>query len=123
MSIIRAVTELKMKGTERKGREEEGPMMKEKLADAPQTQLTETGEALFVCRHAGAEVYLAGDFNEWNPRSHRMFKREGYFKRKLKLEPGAHEYKFVVDGEWITDPTAAEQRANGFGSLNSVIRV
>lgn len=112
------------RGTGRKGREEEGNMLKEKLLDAPQTQLTETGEALFVCTHTGAaEVYLAGDFNEWNPRSHRMFKKEGYFKRKLKLAPGAHEYKFVADGEWLTDPTAVEQRPNEFGSLNSVIHI
>jgi 1,4-alpha-glucan branching enzyme len=99
-------------------------MLNEKLMEAPQTQLTESGEALFVCTHSGAaEVYLAGDFNQWNPRSHRMFKREGYFKRKLKLAHGAHEYKFVVDGEWLTDPTATEQRPNEFGSLNSVIHI
>lgn len=99
-------------------------MLKEKLMDAPQTQLTETGEAMFVCAHTGAaEVYLAGDFNEWNPRSHRMFKKEGCFKRKLKLAPGAHEYKFVVDGAWLTDPAAVEQRPNEFGSMNSVIHI
>ena len=93
------------------------------LLDAPQTQLTEAGDALFVCTHTGGEVFLAGDFNEWNPRSHRMFKKEGCFKRKLKLAPGAHEYKFVVDGEWVADPAAREQRPNEFGSLNSVIHI
>jgi len=99
-------------------------MTKDKmLLDAPQTQLTETGEALFVCTHTGGEVFLAGDFNEWNPRSHRMFKKEGHFKRKIKLAPGAHQYKFVVDGEWVTDPAATEQRPNEFGSLNSVIHI
>lgn len=99
-------------------------MAKERMMEVLQTQMTETGEALFVCTHTGGgEVYIAGDFNEWNPRSHRMTRREGWFQRKLKLTPGVHEYKFVVDGEWQTDPTAPEQRPNEFGSLNSVIHV
>jgi 1,4-alpha-glucan branching enzyme len=98
-------------------------MAKEKTLEVPQTQLTETGDALFVCTHTGGEVYIAGDFNEWNPKSHRMLKREGIFQRKLKLTPGTHEYKFIVDGEWQTDPTATEQRPNDFGSMNSVIHV
>ena len=97
--------------------------MKGKLLDSPQTQPTGTGEALFVCPGMGNEVFIAGDFNEWNPSSHRMIKKDGCFKRKLKLDPGAHEYKFIVDGEWITDPAALEQRPNAFGSMNSVIRV
>lgn len=88
-----------------------------------QTQLTENGEALFVYPNTGAEVFVAGDFNQWNPRTHRLTKREGMFQRRLKLSPGAHEYKFIVDGEWQTDPAAQEQRPNEFGSLNSVIHI
>jgi len=98
-------------------------MTKVRVLDTPQTQLTDTGEAIFVCTHTGSEVFLAGDFNAWNPRSHRMTRKDGCFKRKLKLEPGAHEYKFVVDGEWLVDPNAVEQRPNEFGSMNSVIHV
>jgi 1,4-alpha-glucan branching enzyme len=103
-------------------REGERNMAKDKL-DNLQTQLTDAGEALFVCTHSGGEVFVAGDFNEWNPRSHKMTKREGFFQRKLKLAPGMHEYKFIVDGEWQTDPFAQEQRPNDFGSMNSVIHV
>jgi hypothetical protein len=106
-----------------KGRAGEVIMSKGKLLEVLQTQLTDTGEALFVCTHTGGEVYIAGDFNEWNPRSIRMTKREGCFQRKLKLAPGTHEYKFVIDGEWQTDPTTTEQRSNEFGSMNSVIHV
>jgi 1,4-alpha-glucan branching enzyme len=105
-----------------KGREGERIMSKEKM-EILQTQMMETGEALFVYTHNGGEVFIAGDFNEWNPRSHRMNKREGFFQRKLKLTPGTHEYKFIVDGEWQTDPSAAEQCPNEFGSMNSVIHV
>jgi 1,4-alpha-glucan branching enzyme len=98
-------------------------MTKVKEMDAPRTQPTETGDIVFVCTFAGAEVFLAGDFNDWNPRSHRMTRRDGAFQKKLKLAPGSYEYKFVVDGEWRTDPSAPEQRPNEFGSMNSVIHV
>ncbi len=98
-------------------------MTKVKEMDAPRKRSTEAGEALFVCTFTGAEVFLAGDFNNWNPRSHRMTRKEGAFQRKLKLPPGTYEYKFVVDGEWRNDPTAVEQRPNQYGSMNSVIHV
>jgi 5'-AMP-activated protein kinase regulatory beta subunit len=99
-------------------------MTKVKETDAPLQRSTETGLTMFVCTLAGAEVFLAGDFNNWNPQSHRMTRgKDGAFQRKLKLAPGSYEYKFIVDGEWRTDPRAAEQRPNEFGSMNSVIHV
>jgi hypothetical protein len=30
---------------------------------------------------------------------------------------------FVVDGEWVTDPAAAERRPDGFGRENAVLRL
>lgn len=98
-------------------------MTKVKETEAPHERETESCVALFVCKLAGDEVFLAGDFNNWNPRSHRMTGKEGAFQKKLKLAPGRHEYKFVVDGEWRIDPSAAEQQPNEFGSMNSVIHV
>lgn len=70
-------------------------------------------------------VYLCGDFNEWSPRSLRMFRRGGTgpWERSVSLEPGRYEYKFIADGEWIHDPAALENRANHCGSFNSVIHV
>lgn len=97
-------------------------MAKIKEMHAP-GQATEADSILFTCTFSAGEVYLAGDFNDWNPRSHRMTRKDGVFQKRLKLAPGSHEYKFIVDGEWRTDPSAAEQRPNEFGSLNSVIHV
>jgi 1,4-alpha-glucan branching enzyme len=98
-------------------------MSKVKELEIPREQSTHASGVLFVCEHAGEHVFLAGDFNDWNPNSHRMTKKDGAFQRKLKLPPGTYEYKFVVDGEWRTDPSAAEQRPNRFGSMNSVVHV
>lgn len=49
-------------------------------------------------------VYLAGNFNNWNPAELVMKKRKGEWIMPYVLGPGVYEYKFVVDGEWITDP-------------------
>lgn len=68
-------------------------------------------------------VYLVGDFNEWDPKARRMVKaRDGTFRAKMKLSPGDHAYKFVVDGIWLADPSC-EQYPNAFGTTNSIARV
>ena len=90
---------------------------------------TKTGNGtgmLFTLERPEAQiVYLCGDFNEWSPRSLRMFRRtpSGPWERRVTLEPGRHQYKFIVDGEWIHDPAARENTPNPHGSLNSVIEV
>jgi hypothetical protein len=39
------------------------------------------------------------------------------------LPPGRYEYKFIVDGEWIPDPSEPHEVVNAFGSTNSVVEV
>lgn len=82
--------------------------------------------ATFICDalpEAG-KVFLAGDFNDWSSTADRMRKvRDGSFRRKLPLTPGTYQYKFVVDGEWMKDPTALDQCDNGLGDCNSVVTV
>ncbi len=70
-------------------------------------------------------VYLAGSFNDWQPRQARMQSEDGgrTWTLTLKLPPGAHQYKFVVNGtDWRTDPNAPEID-DGNGNLNSVVWV
>jgi len=69
------------------------------------------------------DVYLVGDFNDWNPRADRMGRRGDTFQKAKRLEPGDYLYKFLVDGEWHTDPSAIVQVPNEFGTMNSLIRV
>ena len=67
------------------------------------------------------EVFLVGEFNNWNSDGFKMRRyKNGTFKKKAKLQPGQYEYRFVVDGEWWTDPTNPKRQANAFGSENSV---
>mgnify|MGYP006280412877 CR=1 FL=1 len=69
-------------------------------------------------------VYLAGDFNSWDPEGRRMVKvRGGTFNARLNLQPGRYEYKFIVDGQWCHDVTADQQVQNSQGTFNSVLQV
>ncbi|HYC28359.1 MAG TPA: glycogen-binding domain-containing protein, partial [Chitinophagaceae bacterium] len=67
------------------------------------------------------EVYLAGDFNHWDPKAYAM-KREGdEWVFPVHLSTGKHLYKFVVDGEWIIDPHNKLWEQNEHHTGNSVI--
>ena len=80
---------------------------------------------LVVVQHGAKIVQAAGDFNGWNPeRTPLEQTADGGWTVTLPLEPGRYEYQFVVDGtEWIGDPFASEQNADGFGSRNAVLDV
>jgi 1,4-alpha-glucan branching enzyme len=72
-------------------------------------------------RPEAAVVTLAGTFNGWDPKRTPLRKDgEGTWTTSLKLAPGRYEYRFVVDGEWLSDPATQEQVPNEFGSTNSV---
>ncbi len=69
-------------------------------------------------------VGIAGDFNGWKPDTLTAKKdRGGLWRATALLSSGAHEYKFVVDGSWITDPTCSRRAINSFGTENSVLVV
>ena len=83
-------------------------------------------EVEFVLKCISAEqVYICGDFNEWQPASLRMIGKPnaGVWEKRLVLPAGRHEYKFVADGKWLHDPDAHQNVRNVFGSLNSVMEV
>ena len=66
-------------------------------------------------------VQVVGDFTEWenDPLELKKFK-DGVWKRTVSLEPGEHQYRLLVDGEWQDDPHSLVRQPNGFGSQNCV---
>ena len=67
------------------------------------------------------EVYLAGDFNNWDGNTNLMKKNmKGLWKTTLSLKPGRYEYRFLVDGNWENDPSCCDCVPNEFGSQNCV---
>ena len=69
------------------------------------------GKVKFIYRGPdGHNVYLVGDFNNWDPFMHKMDEiRPGYYQCSLKLMPGNHFYYFVSNGLKILDPLNAAQ--------------
>lgn len=85
---------------------------------------TEKKRVDFYFNAPGAkEVYLAGDFNNWDASSLRMYKdSKGKWRKQLTLLKGVYQYKFIVDGQWVHDPNK-ETIPNLFGSFNNIVRV
>jgi 1,4-alpha-glucan branching enzyme len=70
------------------------------------------------------DVCVAGSFNDWKPQATPLVPLgNGKWAKELTLPAGRYEYRFVVDGRWISDPKAKELAANPFGSENCVLTV
>jgi len=65
-------------------------------------------------------VTLAGDFNGWNATANPMTRDGDAYTTTIKLSPGDHEYKFVVDGQYFADPDNPTT-SGSFG--NSLVRI
>ena len=66
----------------------------------------------FTIRPSGnpKSVQLAGDFNSWKPVLMRKGKN-GAFGVEVPMSSDAHQYKFVIDGQWVPDPRRHRKRA------------
>jgi len=80
----------------------------------------------FEAAFPGAEaVFIAGDFNGWDPQARRMKRvRAGQddFVAVVDLPAGTHQFKYVVDGEWLCCPSSPCVK-NEHGTDNSVVEV
>lgn len=73
----------------------------------------------------GHSVYLAGEFNEWDPTAKKMtyVAKRGLYEATLKLAEGTYQYKFVIDGTWCADPENVNAVPNDQGTFNSLVEV
>lgn len=70
------------------------------------------------------QVFLAGDFNGWNASDLPLARGEdGLWTVTVDLKPGSHEYKFIVDGAWVEDPSNPQKTVDPYGGFNSVVTV
>jgi len=68
-----------------------------------------------------SNVYVAGNFNGWNVGQLEMKLDGDTWKLPVYLPDGTYAYKFIVDGNWITDPDNAVVRPDGAGNYNSYL--
>lgn len=68
------------------------------------------------------KVCLAGTFNNWKPDDIYMQKTATGWVFPYTLPAGNYQYKFIVDGRWMTDPTN-QHTTNLNGQTNSFVSV
>lgn len=74
-------------------------------------------------RKKARQVILSGTFNDWNEQAIALHRIGDEWKIKLNIPPGIYEYKFIVDGEWITDPNNPFMVENQHYTFNSILAV
>jgi hypothetical protein len=67
------------------------------------------------------KVIVTGSFVDWNENKLRMVNINGVWRYTTALVGGKHQYKFIVDGQWLTDPSNPIIEDDGKGNLNSVL--
>jgi 1,4-alpha-glucan branching enzyme len=73
--------------------------------------------------NSAKKVVLSGSFNFWNDHALPMVRVPGGWALYLYLREGTHAYKFVVDGQWILDPSNPVVRTDGAGNKNSFMSI
>lgn len=69
------------------------------------------------------KVILSGSFNGWNETDLQMIKRGDLWVLQLQLEIGTYEYKFIVDGQWMYDPSNPRKKRNQYLTFNSILDI
>jgi hypothetical protein len=99
--------------------------VKEKDAQDNPNSIINLGETVYFklkgFTHA-KKVYVAGDFNDWKPKDLRLAKNGDTWILPFILTAGNYNYKFIVDGRWITDPQNLNYAVEK-GKTNSFISV
>ena len=73
---------------------------------------------------SAGEVYLVGEFNDWDETAHPMKqKKDGDFNLTMNLEKGReYRFRYLLDGDiWENDDCADRYDPSPFGPDNSVI--
>mmetsp|Transcript_10803 Transcript_10803/g.28918 ORF Transcript_10803/g.28918 Transcript_10803/m.28918 type:complete len:214 (-) Transcript_10803:1167-1808(-) len=97
------------------------PAAPEPKADAAQPAETEI-EICWTAEHPVEKtIELTGSFLKWTD-TVEMMAKDGVWSAVVKLPKGKHEFKFIVDGEWMYDLTQPHE-PDETGNYNNVIEV
>lgn len=67
-------------------------------------------------------VVISGTMNNWST-DWTMTKDGNVFSYTCELEAGTYQYKYIVDGTWMTDPFNTTTADDGSGNVNSAFSV
>jgi hypothetical protein len=68
-------------------------------------------------------VSIAGSFNNWDESKNNLYFTDSIWHTSIYLPSGYYYYKFVVDGNWIPDPSHNWVVNDGGDNFNSIIKV
>jgi len=66
-------------------------------------------------------VQIKGQMNEWNASAGYLFEKDGKWVIDFHLFPGRYQYKLIVDGREMSDPSNPDSVPNGLGGFNSLL--
>lgn len=90
------------------------------ITEKKEKSTQKTVEFIFDAPNA-REVFVSGEFNNWDTRSLPMKKdKKGIWKMKIKLPPGRYEHKFFADNVWVESLPGVEQVSNPLGTRNFI---
>jgi len=76
----------------------------------------------YIQTSPGKRVYLAGDFNRWDPYMTALREKEpGLYSAELSIKPGRYAYYFVIDGEPVPDPLNFQKNQSTTGEDVSIL--
>jgi chromosome partitioning protein len=101
--------------------QQEAAMAPEEVRIATAPAVTPDGVTFTIEAPGAAHVQLAGDFNDWTPDGTEMEAVGLVWKKTLKLAPGRYRYRYVIDGEWHSDPHNAVVDPRPFCGEDSVL--
>ncbi|PYN07177.1 MAG: glycoside hydrolase family 13, partial [Candidatus Rokuibacteriota bacterium] len=79
---------------------------------------------MFTVEASDAEqVHLAGDFNDWTLDGSEMELIDGIWTKVVKLPPGRYRYRYVIDGQWQSDPLNTVVEPSAYGGHDSILVV
>ena len=76
----------------------------------------------FICSGAENYVKVAGTWNNWKPQNLIYKQQDDTWMLSLNLKPGTYQYKYIIDGDWIHDPSK-RWIEDDKGNVNNVIVV
>lgn len=86
-------------------------------------QISDTGNHTFYLKgfNRARKVIVAGTFNNWNEQDYRMKRVDDHWELVVQLPAGDHQYRYIVDGNWMEDPHNNNRTPNEHNEFNSVI--
>ena len=76
---------------------------------------------VWVGQEFEGDIFVAGDFNDWDPTATPLQPLEGRYEARIVVLPGRHPFRYYSGGSWFNDPAADDYGPNEFSGLNGIV--